>query len=109
MFSEPHTTKHREDFVGWMLETDPETIIATERAPEFALPDGWAPGAPTEGAAVPFARRVRCPGLVIHGDADAIMTHANGARLAELLGAPLVTIAAAGTRPRVGSPSSSTG
>jgi pimeloyl-ACP methyl ester carboxylesterase len=100
VFSEAHTTKHREDFVGWMLETDPETIIATERASEFALPDGWAPGPPSEGAAVPFTRRVRCPGLVIHGDADAIMTHATGERLAALLGAPLVTVAGGGHAPQ---------
>jgi pimeloyl-ACP methyl ester carboxylesterase len=100
VFSERHSTKHREDFVGWMLETDPETIIATERASGFALPPGWSPGPPNEGAAVPFARRIRCPGLVIQGDADEVLPHAIGARLAALLGAPLVTIAGGGHAPQ---------
>ena len=30
---EPHSTKPIEDMVGWALETDPETMVATERAP----------------------------------------------------------------------------
>src|SRR6266508_1040411 len=31
MFTEPHSTKPIEDTVGWGLETDPETLIATRR------------------------------------------------------------------------------
>src|SRR5580698_9257202 len=30
MFNEPHSTKPIEDCVGWGLETDPETLIATQ-------------------------------------------------------------------------------
>ncbi|HLO36040.1 MAG TPA: alpha/beta hydrolase, partial [Candidatus Deferrimicrobium sp.] len=33
VFSEPHSTKPIEDGVGWALATDPETMIATRRAP----------------------------------------------------------------------------
>jgi len=32
VFTEPHSTKQREDAVGWGLEADPETLIATQLA-----------------------------------------------------------------------------
>ena len=32
---EPHSTKQIEDSVGWGLETDPQTLLATVDAPEF--------------------------------------------------------------------------
>jgi UDP-N-acetylglucosamine:LPS N-acetylglucosamine transferase len=32
VFSEPHSTKQREDAVGWALETTPETLIASQLA-----------------------------------------------------------------------------
>jgi pimeloyl-ACP methyl ester carboxylesterase len=32
-FTEPHSTKPIEDAVGWGLETDPETLIATQLGP----------------------------------------------------------------------------
>jgi pimeloyl-ACP methyl ester carboxylesterase len=41
IFSESHSTKPIEDGIGWMLETDPETIIATERAPYLRQPEEW--------------------------------------------------------------------
>src|SRR5438270_606089 len=33
VFVEPHSTKPFEDAVGWQLETDPETVIATAYSP----------------------------------------------------------------------------
>jgi pimeloyl-ACP methyl ester carboxylesterase len=96
IFSEPHSTKLVEDFVGWFLETDPETIIATERAPFLWPPDDWGPRPPTEGLAVEFARRVTCPALVVHGDDDRIVGIRHARRLAELLNAPLVEVAGGG-------------
>ena len=30
VFNEPHSTKQREDAVGWALETNPETLVATQ-------------------------------------------------------------------------------
>ena len=35
VFTEPHSTKQREDAVGWALETDPETLVATQLAPRL--------------------------------------------------------------------------
>jgi pimeloyl-ACP methyl ester carboxylesterase len=67
--SEPHSTKQREDLVGWGLETTPETLALTVDAPGPASPEEWAA----------LCRQVRCPLLVIHGDQDAVRPHATGA------------------------------
>jgi pimeloyl-ACP methyl ester carboxylesterase len=100
IFTEPHSTKPIEDAVGWGLETDPETLIATQLGPR-------APGEPYTDPerAEELVRRLRCPVLVIHGDEDAIRPLASGARLAEL--APrgeLVTIEGGGHAPHVRDP-----
>lgn len=100
VFSEPHSTKHREDFVEWMLQTDPETIIATERAPFLAPPDGWRPTEAEPTYAAHLADRIRCPCLVIHGDDDRIIGFDAGRHLAERLGAPLVRVAGGGHAPQ---------
>ena len=90
VFTEPHSAKPIEDAVGWGLETDPETLIATQLADRL--------GGPTydpEGAAE-LAGRLRCPVLVVHGQEDAVCPLAIGVRLAELAGGTLVTIKGAG-------------
>ena len=56
-FTEPHSTKQIEDGVGWILETDPETLI--DGARPTAAADGWTPDDWLAGDVV---RRVRCPG-----------------------------------------------
>ena len=93
-FTEPHSTKQTEDCVGWGLETTPETLVDTDRGME--LPSG-----------IPFAERcarVRCPVLIIHGDADAIRPHAQGAALAEATGGELVTLESCGHLPHARDP-----
>src|SRR5437763_16981425 len=82
LFTEPHSTKQIEDSVGWGLETTPEVLIATKDAP-YAV---------NEQTVEEITRRVKCPVLVIHGDEDAIIPHARGSRLAELMGGTLVPI-----------------
>jgi pimeloyl-ACP methyl ester carboxylesterase len=99
IFSEPHSTKAIEDGIGWTLQTDAETLIATEYAPYLWPPTEWGPREPGQGRAVPFARRVRCPALVIHGDDDRISRLAVGERLAAELNAPLVVVADGGHSP----------
>jgi pimeloyl-ACP methyl ester carboxylesterase len=99
IFSEPHSTKPIEDGIGWTLETDADTLVTIEHAPYLWPPEHWGPRDPREGRAVPFARRVRCPALVIHGDDDRISPLAVGERLAAELGAPLITIAGGGHSP----------
>lgn len=88
MFVEPHSTKQIEDCVGWGLETDPATLVATIEASGAVTPGGES-----------FAERcraLRCPVLVAHGSDDHIRPHAEGERLAEVVGAPLVTIEGGG-------------
>jgi len=93
MFPEPHSTKPIEDTVGWGLETTPEVLIATERA-RFM----------TEEQAYDLARRVRCPVLVIQGDEDEQVLHANGVELAELTNGRLFTMEGSGHGPHVRDP-----
>ncbi len=96
-FVEPHSTKQIEDCVGWGLETTPEVLLAIEDAPE---PDGDQCVARGDEQHVrELAGRVRCPVLVIHGDADAITPHARGAALAEMTGGRLVTLQGSGHIP----------
>jgi pimeloyl-ACP methyl ester carboxylesterase len=87
--NEPHSTKLIEDGVGWGLETDPETLIATN-----------AGSGMTEDEACALAKRVRCPVLVLHGDQDAISPHARGAVLAEATGGAMVTLEGSGHLPQ---------
>jgi pimeloyl-ACP methyl ester carboxylesterase/predicted glycosyltransferase len=91
--TEPHSTKQIEDAVGWGLETTPETLLLTQEAPGL-----------DEGAVRELAARVRCPVLVIHGEADAISPHARAAELARVTGGRLVTIGGGGHFPHARDP-----
>nr|MBA2297491.1 alpha/beta hydrolase [Actinomycetota bacterium] len=91
--TEPHSTKQTEDAIGWGLETDGETLLALSTGrflPEEEIRD--------------LCARVRCPVLVIHGDADAISPHARGVALAEATGGTLVTVEGGGHFPQARDP-----
>ena len=90
---EPHSTKPIEDAVTWGLDTTPEILIATERARTLS-----------QARAIELARRITCPVLVIHGDEDEIVMHANGEALAELTGARLLTMEGSGHLPHARDP-----
>ncbi|HET9411148.1 MAG TPA: alpha/beta fold hydrolase [Candidatus Dormibacteraeota bacterium] len=91
-FPEPHSTKPIEDTIAWGLETTPEALVATARQ---VLSDQ---------ASAELARRVKCAVLVIHGDEDEIVLHANGAALADLTGGRLLTMEESGHCPHVRDP-----
>jgi pimeloyl-ACP methyl ester carboxylesterase/predicted glycosyltransferase len=93
-FTEPHSTKQREDAVGWGLETDAETLVATQRAPRFEDAAGVRE----------LTARIRCPVLVIHGRDDAIRPHDSGQALAELTGGALATLEGSGHCPQARDP-----
>jgi pimeloyl-ACP methyl ester carboxylesterase len=93
MFTEPHSTKQFEDAVGWGLETDPETLIATRRGPAL-----------TKEETLDLAARMRCPVMVIHGTDDHIRPHASGAALAEATGGTFVTMEGSGHAPQARDP-----
>jgi pimeloyl-ACP methyl ester carboxylesterase/predicted glycosyltransferase len=94
VFTEPHSTKPREDCVGWGQETHADRLADTVVAE--MLDD--------EEDVKALAARVECPVMVIHGDEDAIRPWPSGARLAELVGATMVTLAGAGHAPHVRDP-----
>ncbi|CAN5246631.1 hypothetical protein BH20ACT5_BH20ACT5_22220 [soil metagenome] len=90
MFTEPHSTKQIEDCVAWGLGTDPDTLIDTTHGLHACGPENFET----------VCERVRCPVLVVHGDEDAISSHARGARLAEVTGGTLVTVEGVGHGPQ---------
>ena len=93
-FTEPHSTKQREDAVAWGLETDGETLVATQLAERLQDEEGVRE----------LVSRVRCPVLVIHGRDDAIRPYESGARLAELANGALTVLDGSGHLPHARDP-----
>ena len=92
-FIEPHSTKPIEDCIGWGLDTTGEMLALTCLAPAME---------PEELREL--ARRVRCPVLIIHGEADAIQSASRGIALAEHTGGQLVLLDGCGHAPHVRDP-----
>ena len=92
--SEPHSTKPIEDGVGWALDTDPETLVATARCE-------WLRGRPTLRGQ---AQNLDCPVLVIHGDRDRITPPRDGKALARIAGGELEVVRRAGHFPHARKP-----
>src|SRR4029077_13549810 len=63
VFSEPHSTKQIEDFLGWSIDVGAEGLVASQLGPRI----------PDRAALLEVCSRVRCPMLIIHGDEDAII------------------------------------
>jgi pimeloyl-ACP methyl ester carboxylesterase/predicted glycosyltransferase len=91
---EPHSTKGIEDGVGWALDTDPETLIAT------------AEGGVHHRRRVlrGLAKDIDCPVLVIHGDRDKITPYRDGRALARLGDGQLERVRGAGHFPHARKP-----
>jgi pimeloyl-ACP methyl ester carboxylesterase len=93
LYNEAHSTKQREDAVGWGLETDPDTLVATQLGSRVEADELRS-----------LAARVRCPVLVIHGVDDAIRPYESGVAFADLLGAALVLLHGSGHAPHARDP-----
>jgi pimeloyl-ACP methyl ester carboxylesterase len=91
---EPHSTKPIEDGIGWALETDPETLIATAWGK-------WLRDRPTLRA---LAGGLACPVLVVHGDRDRITPLRDGRALARLAASRLEVVRGAGHLPHIRKP-----
>jgi pimeloyl-ACP methyl ester carboxylesterase/predicted glycosyltransferase len=91
---EPHSTKAIEDGVGWALDTDPETLVATARG-EWLRNRGSLRG---------LAQNLDCPVLVIHGDRDRITPFRDGKALARIAGGELEQVKGAGHFPHARKP-----
>ena len=86
VFTEPHSTKQREDGVAWGLETTAETLLLT--GPGVTEPD--------VDAAEAICQQVRCPVVIVHGDQDEVVPYETGAALARWTGGQMVTIRGGG-------------
>ena len=91
---EPHSTKAIEDGVGWALDTDPETLIATARGE--SLGDRRTLRA--------LAESIDCPVSVIHGNRDRITPLRDGRALARLARGRLELVRSAGHFPHARKP-----
>jgi pimeloyl-ACP methyl ester carboxylesterase/predicted glycosyltransferase len=87
---EPHSSKAIEDGVGWALDTDPETLIATVRDKQSA--HRCNPPRALRG----LARNLDCPVLVVSGEHDKIVPPSDARALARLSGGKLETVQGAG-------------
>jgi pimeloyl-ACP methyl ester carboxylesterase len=95
LFSEPHSTKQREDAVGWAMETSPEVVLAYDFASQ---------GSSSSQETEQLLRQVRCPVLAIHGDRDRCLPLSWSERIAELTGADLLVVEGAGHCPHAREP-----
>jgi pimeloyl-ACP methyl ester carboxylesterase len=93
MFTEPHSTKQIEDAVGWGLETDAQTLLATVLRPDLDEEETRA-----------ICARLTCPVLVIHGTDDAIRPFAGGEELAAITGGELMAMPGVGHCPQARKP-----
>ena len=80
-FPEPHSTKQREDCVGWALQTEPEVMVAEASSDDV-----------NHETVLDWCGRATGPVLVIHGDDDRISPLSRAHRLAEATGGTLVTV-----------------
>lgn len=90
-FSEPHSTKQRQDAVEWALETTPEVLIAEAGTK-------WGPV--SRDQVLDLCRRVQSPTLVIHGTDDRISPFSRGEALAGATGGTLIAIEDGGHLPQ---------
>jgi pimeloyl-ACP methyl ester carboxylesterase len=95
LLSEPHSTKVREDCVGWGSQIPVEVLIASDLAPTSVA---------DEAGSRAVLSRVRCPALVVHGEDDRCQPAARATALAEAIGAEQVTLAGAGHLPMAREP-----
>ena len=92
--TEPHSTKPHDDTVGWGLETDAATLVATQLAPRLQ----------DEADVRALLSRIDCPILVIHGSDDHVRPWRSGARLAELARRELAVLEGSGHLPHARDP-----
>jgi pimeloyl-ACP methyl ester carboxylesterase/predicted glycosyltransferase len=95
IFSEPHSTKQREDCVAWAMEIGPETMILHDEGPVSSTS--------TEETEA-LLREVRCPVLVVHGEEDRCQPLERGMKVAQLTGAQVLSLAGAGHLPTAREP-----
>jgi pimeloyl-ACP methyl ester carboxylesterase/predicted glycosyltransferase len=94
VFTEPHSTKQREDGLAWGLETTAETLLLT----------GLGVDSATAAEAEATCRQVSCPVLIVHGDQDGVVPYETGVALARWTGGQMVSIRDGGHAPTMRDP-----
>ena len=92
--TEPHSTKPHDDTVGWGLETDAPTLVATQLASRLR----------DEAGVRALLSKIDRPILVIHGSDDHVRPWESGARLAELANGTLAVLEGSGHLPHARDP-----
>jgi pimeloyl-ACP methyl ester carboxylesterase/predicted glycosyltransferase len=95
LLPEPHSSKQREDCVGWALESTAETNLLVRDAP-------FSSSCREDTEAV--LTQVRCPVLAIHGRQDRCQPWQRGERLAEITQGELLLLEGAGHVPQAREP-----
>ncbi len=93
-FSEPHSSKGIEDCLGWALETDPETLIATVTGRTIN----------DRATLRDLARGLEGPVLVVSGSRDKITPPRDARALARLAGGQLRVLEGSGHLPHARKP-----
>jgi pimeloyl-ACP methyl ester carboxylesterase/predicted glycosyltransferase len=96
-FPERHSSKAIEDGVGWALDTDPQTLIAT------ALGE-WQRDRRTLRGLARNLQSLACPVLVVHGSRDKITPLRDGRALTRLTGGRIEVVKASGHLPHARKP-----
>lgn len=92
VFSEPHSTKARDDAASWSRGAGPDILEVEAKRPPL----------PHKGDAV--LAGVRCPTLVVHGTDDRVHPYQVGVEAARISGGPLVSLAGSGHAPPLRDP-----
>ncbi len=95
LLCEPHSTKQRDDCVGWAMEIGPETMLLHDDGPKASS---------TREETEALLRQVSCPVLVIHGQGDRCQPFARGERVAEITGGEFLALEGAGHVPQAREP-----
>ena len=90
LLPEPHSSKQREDCVGWAMDSNAETNLLFVDAP-------FSSSSHEETEAI--LARVSCPVLAIHGREDRCQPCARGERVAAVTGGDLLLLEGAGHVP----------
>lgn len=107
VFSEPHSTKPREDAVRWALEGGADYLAAEASRPELASDGSFGSISLAEETAAVWRSMLAaltCPVLAFHGPTDRIQPYSNSIEATRLTGGTLMSLKGSGHMPNVRDP-----
>lgn len=107
VFSEPHSTKPREDAVEWAKETGPD-VLEAEASRLAPRTEGTTGSVESPAEAIrswsQVLEQLTCPVMVVHGTSDRIQPYANGVAASRITDGTLVSLEGSGHMPNVRDP-----